>query len=183
MGRRKAILLFTLLGNLVSLTSWAQVARGEIGAVYSAKQAGITYVKTGGEREPWSVLRLTADIWDVVKGESDLPGVKMMYDICYPVKSWTSLNTGTRLDIVAGPGISAGLVRDHEAEKYHAIFGLSGMIGIFHHFAGNVAIGIDLSGEVAISARGRKFESTKLSFYKHGIMQFPIPELLITYRF
>lgn len=179
---RKTIMLFALLGNLFSIPTWAQAARAELGSIHSPRQIGLTYMKTGEEGEPWTLCRLAADIWDVMRGKCATPGIKFQYNVCYPLKSWTSVN-GTCIDLVAGPGTTAGLVRDRGTEKFQAMMGLCGMIGAYHHFAGGVAIGLDLTGELAICARGREFGNTRLSFYDKGILHSIIPEISITYQF
>lgn len=182
MTRLRGMILLALVGIHISMVACAQGTRSEIGAVYSFKEVGLSYVCGNADGNPWQMFRLVADLSDIVKGETDVPGVRLVYNIGYPVKTWRSINN-TVLDLIAGPGAVIGLVNDHGAEHFSAIAGISGMIGMYFHFTSLFVIGIGFNAELGICMSGKNTQNTDISYWKNGIRQAIMPEISIGYRF
>lgn len=182
MTRIWGTILLAFLGNLVSMVACAQGTRSEIGAVYSPKEVGLSYTYAAPDGNPWQMFRLVADLSDVVRGESATPGVRLVYNMGYPVRSWRSFG-GTFLDLVAGPGAVIGLVKDHGTDHFSAVAGLSGMIGLYHHFTSRFVLGIGFNAELGICMSGKNTQNTEISYWTNGVRQAIMPELSISYRF
>lgn len=182
MPKRCCLILLALMGNLMSTTLYGQGTRSEWGAIYSPKEIGLTYTSSSLDGSPWHMARIVADMLDVVRGKTGTPGVRGVYSIAYPMKTWKSLN-GNQIDLVAGPGAVLGLVKDHGASHFSALAGLEGMAGIYYHLNSGFVLGIGLSGELGLCLSAKDTHDTRLSYWKHGIYQAFIPEISIAYRF
>lgn len=182
MSRNWCLILLALMGNLMTTAAYGQAVRSELGAVYSPKEIGVTYTSSSSSGAPWHMVRIVADVMEVVKGENREPGVRGEYFIAYPLMTWESVN-GNVIDVVAGPGTVLGLIRDHRSFHYSALAGLQGMFGIYGHISSGFVLGVSFSGGFGLCFSAKDSHDTKLSYWKHGIYQAFIPEISIAYRF
>lgn len=135
------------------------------------------------------------DIYGIPSSRCLYPGFKANFSRQYSLRSWEM--DGYRIRMYAGPGISAGYVRDHDkgrgidlttliSDNPGLAFAASGDIGWRFDFGGFVSLDLSFTAEAGVHARRNEREkgyaATSLSIYNNGLMQAFYPQLSIVFK-
>jgi len=135
------------------------------------------------------------DIYGVVTSRCSNPGVRANISRMYELRRWSDVG-GADVLLYAGPGITAGFVRDHDkgrgidlsslvADNPGLIFALSGGAGFRFGFGGKVALDLSLSADAGIHIRRNEKEhgytAASLSVFNNGLLQVLYPQLTILF--
>lgn len=136
-------------------------------------------------------IALYAEIYGIPTGRCSSPGVKLCYSHNVILKRM-EFETA-RLSFYAGPGVSAGYLRDAEIGKYEGtdftltrnpgfMAALSGTGGCHFNFCRNIALDLSFTAEIGIHVRrDEKVHSLNLNFYRNGLLQALYPQLSILF--
>ena len=175
---RRALDMIVMLCLLIApLRAAAQKA--ELGIMSSPRSAGIALLLSGkgGSR---SLIRTYVDLYKVIDGTCKSPGYKIDYHILYPLFD-RSCPDGLSFHLSAGPGVTAGYVRDR-GKEIGAAAGLSGVVSIAIVFR-SVTVSAGFSAALGCHMNFSNIHENTLEFYKNGVYQSYIPEITIRYRF
>lgn len=152
----------------------------EAGLLSSPRSAGV-HVSFAQRGDSQSVLRVYADIYDILDGGQRNPGVKADYHIMFILKAF-KVNEDATFSLMAGPGAALGYTRDKNS-KQGLMAGISGMFSAGFSFKIPVTVSLGLSGIVGcMITRNSKLDQT-LKLYRSGLTRCLAPELTISYRF
>lgn len=136
------------------------------------------------------------DLYGIPSSRCLYPGFKANVSRQYSLKSWAK--DGYSISMYAGPGVSAGYVRDHDkgrgidlstliSDNPGVAFAVSGDIGWRFDFGGFVALDLSFTAEAGVHVRRNEKEkgyaATSLSIYNNGLMQALYPQLIILFKF
>lgn len=178
--RRRFCSIF-ILWITSTLAISAQDFTNAIGYISSPKYVGISYSLTNKNSQVSNNLSLNLDLMNVLKGESDHPGLRLCYNQTRPFENWDT-KSGTIISFYAGPGASVGYVMDYD-EDFGWFIALSGTCGFDFKFIKPINIRIGIMGEFGIQCVNQGENNTKIKLYKNGIIRSVIPEISISYRF
>lgn len=134
------------------------------------------------DMEGW-ILRpsLNLDMTRVISGESVYPGLSadIFYLHIFAVKDFAS---GERMEFYAGPGASAGYVRNYEGE-YGIMASFAGCAGFEYVFKSPVSLGISLEPGLGVHLARDMYGEVNLDFYSAGFFNSLFPHINIRYRF
>lgn len=153
----------------------------EVGVISSPRSAGagVSFAPRGNSR---SVLRLYADVLDMLGGKHKSPGVKTDYHMMFshaPIK----VNDDTDLILSIGPGVALGYVSDTDF-KHEFAAGVSCMASAALRFRRvPLTVSVDFSAMAGFRATQKNQFDQTLTLYKNGLRRCWIPELTIAYRF
>ena len=123
------------------------------------------------------------------------PGYRVNFSRQYIFRHMES--AGVSYTFYAGPGISTGMVRDHDKGKGFDLtslisgnpgfmLALSGDIGCRFDFGRRVALDLSFMADAGIHVRvnekEKSYTATSLSVYNNGLIQFLYPQLTILYK-
>lgn len=129
-----------------------------------------------------SSFSIVADLYKVLNGENGLPGVKMNYTVDLPIYQTISAK-GNRYIWYAGPGVTAGVVRDFQSVM-GVIGGLRGNVGFRTIFRDHFVVAAGFSADIAFHARQSAEKGTiEMKFYKNGVFRTMYPEVRLEYIF
>ena len=135
------------------------------------------------------------DIYGVVTSRCSYPGYKLNISRQY-IFSRLQRN-GYSMTLYAGPGVSAGYVRDHDkgrgfdlvslmSDNQGLMFALSGDAGCRFDFGGSVALDLSLTAEAGVhvrpNEREQSYQATYLSIYNNGLLQALYPQFTILFK-
>lgn len=135
------------------------------------------------------------DIYGVVTSRCSYPGYKMNVSRQYVFARIP--RNGYTMEFYAGPGLTAGYVRDHDkgrgwdltsltSDNQGWMVGISGDAGCRFDFGGAVALDLSLMAEAGAHFRRTENENTynavSSSIYNNGILQALYPQLTILFR-
>lgn len=150
------------------------------GLFSSPKGAGfsIDYEVSRNIRNSYIVL---ADLYGVVKGRYDTPGIKAVFLHYNRFAGFES--GGTAVDFYFAPGVSMGYVRDSGSE---GLYGISTAVDIALAGRINFERGFDI--EVGFNCEAGLFsrsidKGVRMSLYRNGLTQAYYPFVKISYRF
>lgn len=183
----KRIKLFTFLAvaTISMLTSEKTVSAQDInsfslGTFHSPKGIGIS-MEMNSDSQSFDSLTLLADMHGVLTGEHSSPGIKLVYTRDIIFRHFDKQDYF--VDLYAGPGITAGYIRDIN-EPFSFVAGLSGVAGARFSFLRNLSIDIELCTDLALELnRNNRFRSLNLKIYKSGYYHIFFPQLRIHYCF
>ncbi len=137
-----------------------------------------TYLQDGA----FNSLQLYADMTGVFSGEYGKPGIRMDYNKGIVLKTWTMENYDCFL--YAGPGVSAGFVRDNDSANYGFLFALNGSFGARFIFPRGIAMDFSLSADLGLHIRGAENgQTTNLKLYRNGLNRILFPQIKLEYCF
>lgn len=190
-GKLHTALLILLL-NLVSFPLSAQESAGLFSSVKGIGIAARTRENNGVFHSATAYI----DIYGVATSRCSNPGLHFNVSRQYILHR---LDKGdVRLTFYAGPGVSAGYVRDHDkgrgidltslmADNDGLMAALSADAGCRFDFSGTIALDLSFTGELGVHARRNEQENgyfaTSLSIYNNGWMQLLYPQLSILFKF
>lgn len=106
-------------------------------------------------------------------------------------------NAGVGYTFYAGPGVSTGVVRDHDkgrgfdltsliSENPGFMFALSGNVGCRFDFGRKLSLDLsflaDAGIHVRVNEKEKSYTATSLSVYNNGFIQMFYPQLTILYK-
>lgn len=153
----------------------------DLGTYHSPKGFGLCADKQVSDRsfESYTIL---ADVTGVLLGTRASIGGKGTYTYNF-VFARGVVDSNVPVDFYAGPGVTAGFVRDLNTD-YGVVFGLSGTLGCKAHFTRNVSIGLDVGTDLAMFfTKGRRYGNIDITSYKAGLVRSFYPQLRLMYSF
>ena len=181
-GKVKAnILILTLLIlPVLGCQAPAQEVKSlTFGTFHSPKGLGIC-LGVQQEASSFDSFDVIADMFGILSGDYTRPGVKATYyrGIILKHREGTEFST----DLYAGPGVTAGYVRDIH-EPLSIVAGMSGVAGgrlLFERkrLIINFEAGMDLALELN---RNNRYKKTDLKLYQAGIFHIFYPQIRIQY--
>ena len=185
------IALLVLSLSLVPIQLGAQES---LGLFSSIKGVGAT-VRFPENNGVFHTVTSFIDIYGVATSRCSNPGIRFNVSRMYV---FHRMDRGdVQLTFYAGPGASAGYVRDHDkgrgidlkslmADNDGFMAALSAGAGCRFDFSGKVALDLSLSGDLGIHIRRNERENgyfaTSLSVFNNGWMQLPYPQLTILFK-
>jgi hypothetical protein len=178
--------LKTLLILIIALTAlgWKAPAQDinsfSVGSFHSPKGLGIC-LENQQEQEYFDSFNLISDFFGILRGEYTKPGIKATYYRNIVLKHYDKEDFSA--DLYAGPGVTAGYVRDIH-EPFSAVAGMAGVAGGRLYFDKKRVVvcleaGLDLALELN---RNNRYKNTNLTVYKSGIYHAFYPQIRILYR-
>lgn len=158
-------------------TSYGQ--KVEVGLLSSPRSVGIA-IDVGSRSSNTSLVRLYTDLYAVISGKYQTPGVKADYHITFQLAEKT-FSDGTRARVIVGPGVCTGYARDVGKER-GLVVGLSAISYIDLIFK-PLSISAGLSGALGCHINVESAYGGTLSLYQNGLTKFWMPEISIKYRF
>lgn len=176
-GRLLAVLLMPVLAFGASAQDYSSLG---IGTFHSPKGLGVC-MELQADKSMFDSFDIIADMYGVLTGQYSTPGIKATY--CRNIILKHIDREDCALDLYAGPGVTAGYVRDIH-EPYSLVAGMAGSAGCrMDFYKKNIIIymelGVDLAGEFN---RDNRFKTLNLNIYKSGIYHIFYPQVRILYR-
>lgn len=171
---------------MLSIQSHAQ--RTSFGVYNSLKGIGAEVEIPNGGNEFTSLVAF-AEIYGIPTGRCDKPGVKVRFSHNYVFKTFEEESTVFML--YAGPGVSAGYMRDFEVGRRidktltltrnpGVMAALSGSFGCRFSFESRIALDLSFTADLGIHARrDEELHNIDVRMYRNGLMQSFYPELSI----
>lgn len=150
-----------------------------IGMFSSGRSAGIC-VEFGYINGSHSMIRTYADLYKVLNGKYNAPGVKSDYHLLFTVAEWKYAGNYS-VDLETGPGVLIGYVRDKDQHKGLAA-ALSGMILVNFKF-NRISITAGLSAALGMHVNIETKVKEKMDIYANGLREAWMPEICIKYCF
>ena len=162
----------------------------DLGIYNSIKGVGLTLQLPSGGSE-FDAFTVITEVYGIPTGRTEKAGVKFNYShniIFHQTEFENAL-----LSFYAGPGVSAGYLRDAELgihenhlvplkHKPGFMLALSGTVGSHLHFSRKLSLDISLTADLGIHMRrDETLNSIGLNLYKNGIFQALYPQLSILY--
>ena len=182
-GRTPAISLL-IAAFLLPALAWkapAQDAKSlSIGTFHSPKGLGLC-MEVWQESTSFDTFDIIADMFGVLNGSHSKPGIKATY--CRDIVLKHIVREEYDLDLYAGPGITAGYVRDIN-EPLSFVAGMTGSAGCRLFFDSRRVVvcfelGVDLAAEVN---RNNRFRNVDLNIYKSGILHSFYPQVRLLWQ-
>lgn len=182
-GRKEALKLWVTLLILpaLALHSPAQDFNSlSFGTFHSPKGLGLC-IEAQQEEGSFDSLDIIADMFGILRGDYSTPGIKASYYRNIVLKHHHG--DGCDADFYAGPGVTAGYVRDIH-EPFSAVAGMSGVIGGRMYFSNKkLVICMEAGMDIALELnRNNRYRNIDLSLYKAGIYHVFYPQVRILYR-
>lgn len=169
-----------LLSALAKEASAQEAKSLSIGTFHSPKGLGVCF-EVQQESRFFDSFDLIADMFGIMKGDYSTPGIKATY--CRDIILKHYHHDEYKLDLYAGPGVTAGYVRDVH-EPFSIVAGMAGSAGCRLYFDSRrliiyMELGLDLAAEIN---RNNRFGNTDLDIYKSGILHTFYPQVRILYK-
>lgn len=171
----KIILVFAVM--MSGLAAAAQdIAPIRLGTFQSPKGLGVC---AEFQQDPSSFESVTfdADIFGIIIGNYSRPGYKFTYTHDMIVDSYDRGDCA--LELYAGPGITAGYVRDIN-KTYSLVAGISGVTGMRFLFERRLSVNLEIGADLAFTiSKDERYGTNDLSLYKTGLLHFFYPQIRI----
>lgn len=182
-GRNGAISLlmaFLLMPMLACEAPAQERASFGLGSFNSPKGIGAC-LEFQEEPSSFDSFDIIADMFGIFNGRYSKPGIKATY--CRNIILKQFGHDEYNLDLYAGPGVTAGYVRDIH-EPFSVVAGMAGSAGCRLSFDKKKVIicmelGLDIAAEIN---RNNRFGNIDLILYKSGIYHAFYPQVRILYR-
>lgn len=176
-----SLLIAAIIMPALAMEASAQGAKSfSIGTFQSPKGIGVCW-ELQQDLEFFDSFDIIADMFGILNGDYSRPGYKATY--CRDIILKHFHHDEYKLDLYAGPGITAGYVRDIH-EPLSIVAGLAGSGGCRLFFDNKrlivyLEIGLDLAAEVN---RNNRYKTIDLDIYKSGIVHAFYPQVRILYK-
>ncbi|MBO4476104.1 MAG: hypothetical protein J5737_05250 [Bacteroidales bacterium] len=189
-SRIHTVLLLVLLG-LLPLRLQGQES---VGLFSSLKGIGAT-VRLPESNGVFHTATAFVDIYGVATSRCSNPGLRFNVSRQYVIGRKSNGDVG--FTFYAGPGITAGFVRDHDkgrgidlvslmADNEGVVAALSADAGCRFDFGGAVSLDLSFAGDLGVHIRRNEKENgyfaPSLSIYNNGWMQLLYPQITILFR-
>jgi hypothetical protein len=182
-GRMPALslLIAVIIMPALALEAPAQDSKSlSIGTFHSPKGIGLC-LEIQQNRDYFDSFDVIADMFGILNGDYSRPGYKATY--CRNIILKHFHHDEYKLDLYAGPGVTAGYVRDIH-EPMSIVAGLAGSGGCRLFFDNKklvvyLELGLDLAAEIN---RNNRYKNIDLDIYKSGIMHVFYPQVRILYN-
>ncbi len=169
-------------------------AAQEAGFLNSPKGFGAQYRFTESDGVFHTATALI-DIYGIPTSRCSSPGIRFNFSRQYIFKQLES--RGVSFTLYAGPGLSAGIVRDHDKGRWFDLtslisenpgfmFALSGDAGCRFGFGRKVSLDLSFTADAGIHVRRNEDEpsyaATSLSIYNNGFLQAIYPQLTVLFK-
>ncbi len=174
----KLIKFFTVLALVVSGVAAAAQDSSSIrlGAFQSPKGIGIC-AEFQSHDGSFDSITFDADMFGIIIGTYSRPGYKATYTHNVIISKYD--RGDCRLEVYAGPGLTAGYARDI-SKTYSTIAGLSGVTGMRFLFSRRVSVNLEIGADLAFTInKDSRYGMNKLSLYKAGLLHFFYPQIRI----
>lgn len=176
-----SLLVAAVIIPALSFEASAQEAKSfSIGSFQSPKGIGLCW-ELQQDLEFFDSFDIIADMFGILNGDYSRPGYKATY--CRNIILKHFHHDEYKLDLYAGPGITAGYVRDIH-EPMSIVAGLAGSGGCRLFFDNKrlivyLEVGVDLAAEIN---RNNRYKTIDLDIYKSGIVHAFYPQVRILYK-
>lgn len=168
-----AVLLSALMASAADRVSG-------FGTVFSPKAVGLTAeIARSASLTRFSLL---CDIGGTLVGNSDYPGIKVIYNVEYTFRKW-EIGNGGEIVFFSGPGLSAGYVCNTYDFHHGFMAALYGNTGFRLSLPSKIDFKLSFSGELGFHARVNNKYDNSMKLYHTGLEGIVYPELSIIYRF
>lgn len=182
-GRKEVIAAVVALLMLPAL-AWQAPAQEfkslSLGTFHSPKGLGFC-IESQQEYKSFDSFDIIADMFGLLRGDYSTPGIKATYyrGIILMHRHGEECDA----DLYAGPGVTAGYVRDIH-EPFSTVAGMAGVIGGRLYFDRKRLVvcmeaGMDLAMELN---RNNRYRNIDLTLYQAGIYHIFYPQVRILYR-
>ena len=135
------------------------------------------------------------DIYGIPSSRGSFPGYRFNLSRQYVFRQIEG--DGVRYMLYAGPGVSMGMVRDHDKGRWFDftslisgnqgfMFALSGDVGCRFDFGRRVALDLSFEADAGLHVRRNEnetdYNAASLSIYNNGLMQAIYPQLTILFK-
>ena len=166
----------------------------EAGFFNSPKGFGAQYCFAGNDGV-FHTATAYLDIYGIPTSRCSSPGYRFNFSRQYIFH--TMEHAGVGYTFYAGPGISTGVVRDHDkgrgfdltsliSENPGFMFALSGDVGCRFDFGRKLSLDLsflaDAGIHVRVNEKEKSYTATSLSVYNNGFIQIFYPQLTILYK-
>jgi len=189
----RPVLYIPLLTLLLAALCQPAAAQ-ELGVYNSIKGIGAQY-RSGEKAGVFHSATAFVDIYGVPTSRCRYPGYRFNVTRQYMLRSIEG--DKCVFSFYAGPGISFGLVRDHDkgrgfdltsliADNPGVMLALSGGAGCRFDFGRRVALDLSFTAEAGVHMREnedeKSYSATSLSIYNNGLLQAIYPQLTILFK-
>lgn len=150
----------------------------EAGVITSARSFGAVVDIRG--RQTTSRVVICTDLYNVLDGTYPSPGYRAGYYMSFPLIT-KELSDDCRFAFEAGPGMTAGFVRDAKKDR-GVMAGLSGIAAIDLIFK-KITISCSAMAILGFHLDYRDSNTGILELYHNGLKEAWMPEISIKYRF
>ena len=153
-----------------------------VGASFSPMGTSVIY-QHNTSAGAFSAFSLSADTWDMIRGRTRLPGIRVGY--AYDFVTLTSARSdGGVFTMYVGPGVTAGYVADYQV-KGGVMFGLMMDFGVEYLFPKGISLTVAMAPVLGfhINAGTEDDAFTIMSLYRYGIGDAIFPQVGIKYHF
>lgn len=190
MQRKFIVLVFLAIQAVAATRASAQ----EAGVFNSIKGFG-AYFSLPAKNGVFHSATAFVDIYGVATSRCSYPGYKLNLSRQYIIREFDKSPVHMRL--YAGPGISLGMVHDHDkgrgidltsliSDNTGFMLAISGDIGCRFDFGSRVALDLSFMAEGGFHLREyekeKNYSAASLSFYNNGVLQAIYPQLTILFR-
>lgn len=184
--KKPLTITLTAIAVLLGIQTHAQPVSA--GIFNSLKGIGATVELPHGTDE-FTSLSAFVEIFGIPTGRCDKPGGKFNFSHNFIFRKYD--NDATLFELYAGPGLSAGYMRDFEVGKRvdtilkltdtpGLMAALSGRAGCRFSFEKRIALNLSFTAEFGIHARrDRNVNNINVRMYHNGLLQCLYPELSI----
>lgn len=170
-----------LIAAALSCCADAFSQNNSLGIFNSPKGFGLDYCRLCEDKAFFNTFNLYADMAGVFSGEAACPGIK--FDFCHDIVIKDVPAGQSRCLIYAGPGISAGYLRDFKAETPGFMLGLNCSAGAKFIFERGFSLDIGFGAEIGMDLckKNGLYDTAVTTLYKNGLIRFLFPQLKIEY--
>ena len=169
-----------VLASCICLCLPAKAGKLTAGTVHSPKGFGVCFDYVCSPKL-YNAYSLVADLYGVLDGTEQMPGIKAGFSHCTRLAGWTKEKG--EINLFAGPGAGFGYVRDYDSGgRFGICTTLAGTFCARYAFERGITVDMGVILELGIFS-SRKDGHVQTTFYKNGVFRSYIPQIKIIYCF